>query len=191
MDFFAVNNKRRTVRCFKQIKVKKAAIKKMLDAARKCSSAGNMQQLRYIVVSSKELVNKIFTHTAWGGLVKPMRNPEIGKSAPLVFIAVIAPQHEEYIIHADAGATIQTMQLAAAAQQLGCCWLGAFNRSEVNKILEINNSSNVLYLLAVGYPDETPIMENINGAGSVKYYLDKANRLHVPKLTVDAITEWR
>ena len=67
----------------------------------------------------------------------------------------------------------------------------SFSYREVNKILELNDSSKVLYLLAVGYPDEMPIMENINGAGSAKYYLDKANCLHVPKLTVDAITEWR
>jgi hypothetical protein len=48
----------------------------------------------------------------------------------------------------------------------------------------------VLYLLAVGYPDESPVMENIQADAPTKYFLDKNNRLHVPKYTINAITKW-
>lgn len=190
MELFSVINKRRTTRCFKQIKVKKTAIRKMIDAARKSPSGGNMQRLRYIVATEKQIVNKIFSNTAWAALVKPMRNPEPGKSAPLTFIAIVGPAAGDFILHADAGAAIQGMQLAATAQNLSCCWLGAFNRNEVNQILSIPDSSTVLYLLAVGHPDESPVMENIKADAPTKYFLDKNNRLHVPKYTIDAITEW-
>ena len=35
-----------------------------------------------------------------------------------------------------------------------------------------------------------PVSEDITDPKDVNYYLDDANRLHIPKLTVDAITKW-
>ena len=48
-----------------------------------------------------------------------------------------------------------------------------------------------LYLVALGVPDESPVMENIKEGDSAKYYLDKNDVLHVPKYTVNALTTWK
>jgi len=191
MEFSAVVKGRRTIRRFKQIPVQKSELRVMLDAARLSSSAGNMQPLRYIVIQEPELVSGVFENTACGGLVKPRRNPEPGKTAPLTFIAVVGPRDGSNLMHTDAGAAIQSMILAAYSIGIGCCWIGAFKRENVDKILNLPENRSVIYLVAVGYPDESPVQEDISAGMSEKYYLDDNDVLHVPKFSVDAITDWR
>ena len=38
---------------------------------------------------------------------------------------------------ANAGAAVQSMELAAADTGLGSCWLGAFEKTKVEKILDL------------------------------------------------------
>jgi nitroreductase len=191
MEFGDLLKKRRTVRRFKQVQVFDKDIRYMLEAARQASCGSNVQKLHYIVARDKKLVKDIFDTTAWAGLVSPNRNPEWGKNAPLTFIIVTAPRNVGGVIQANAGAAVQSMELAATDAGLGSCWLGAFEKSKVEKILELPASDEALYLLAVGYPDEEPVQDNIETGESMKYYLDNDDVLHVPKFTVDTITEWR
>ena len=143
-----------------------------------------------MVVKSSDDVKKVFEQTAWAGLVKPRRTPVWGVSAPAAFIAVVGPKDANSMTYADAGAAIQSMQIAAYEKGLGCCWLGAINRQNLHGILGLQEKQEVFFLLAVGVPDEQPVSEDISDPKDVNYYLDDANRLHVPKLTVDAITRW-
>ena len=191
MELSAAVHGRRTVRRFKQVQVRETELRAMLDAARLASSGGNIQPLRYIVIQTPALVSRIFENTAWGGLVRPRRNPEPGKTAPLTFIAVVSPKSGNNTHHADAGAAIQSMTLAAYSLGIGCCWIGAFKRENVDMILELPQDSTVIYLLAAGYPDESPVQEDVGAGMPVNYYLDDNDVLHVPKFTVDAITQWR
>ena len=191
MDILEILKQRRTIRFYKQIDVPKKDLRDMIDAARHASCACNFQTLRYMVVTSQELTEKVFANTAWAGLVKPHRTPVWGVNAARAFIAVYVPEAAKSINHADAGAAICSMQAVAASRGLGCCWLGAINRDNIKAILDMPESSDLLYLLAVGYPAETPVAEDIDDASKVAYYLDGNNTIHVPKLTVDAITLWK
>ncbi|MHB9140065.1 MAG: nitroreductase family protein [Victivallaceae bacterium] len=191
MEFSAVVKGRRTIRRFKQTPVQESDLRTMINAARLSPSGGNVQPLRYVVIRQPELVSMVFENTAWAGLVKPRRNPEPGKTAPLTFIAVVGPRENSNILHADAGAAIQSMMLTAYSAGIGCCWLGAFKRENVDLILNLPEKSSVIYLVAVGYPDESPVQEDIDAGMSEKYYLDDSDVLHVPKFSVDAISEWR
>jgi len=182
--------KRRTVRRFKQKAVSNNEIIELLNAGRLASCGGNMQRIRYIVIKSQDLVKKVFDETAWAALVKPKRNPEWGRNAPLLFVLLTASIKDGNLIHADAGAAIGNMQLCATDIGLGCCWIGAFKKKTVSKILSLPEDREALYLLAVGYPDESPIQEDIDADGSPEYYLDDNDCLHVPKYTVDALSEW-
>ena len=48
------------------------------------------------------------------------------------------------------------MTLAAVAEGLGTCWIGAFLEEEVKRILGIPDGFRVVELLALGYPSEKP-----------------------------------
>jgi FMN reductase [NAD(P)H] len=182
--------KRRTIRRFKQELVTDNEIRELLNAARLASCGGNMQRIRFKAIKNIDIVKKIFDETAWGGLVKPNRNPEWGENAPLSFILLTGPEKGGTLIHADAGAAIENMQLCATEMGIGCCWIGAFKKEPVSEIVSLPEGREALYLVAVGYPDESPVKEDIDTNGSPKYYLDDNDCLHVPKYTVDALTDW-
>ncbi len=190
MDVKDAIRRRRTIRQFKQEKVGKESIMKLIDAARFAPCGGNMQKLRFMVIEKEETVKKIFEQTVWGGHVKPRRNPEWGVSAPLSFILVTSPVNAGQVAVADAGAAIENMLLQAVGMGLGCCWIGAFKVDNVAEILQLSKDLKPVFLLAIGVPAESPLQEDIKEGDDVKYYLDDNNCLHVPKYTVDSITTW-
>jgi FMN reductase [NAD(P)H] len=181
---------RRSIRFFTQQAVPEEILREMIDGARVTSCAGNMQQLRYVVVSTPELAEKVFEQTAWGAMVRPKRNPQWGKTAAPAYIAVLGPSDCAPIVHADAGAAIQSMQLIAHARGLGSCWLGAIQRAALCALLRVSPTQQLLYLLAVGYPGEKPLSEDVAAGSSLRYYLDEQDRLHVPKLCAEDVARW-
>jgi len=188
MDLFMAIQGRRTVRKFEQRPVEKDKIMLLLEAARLASSGGNLQPLRYLVIQNPELVKKLLAVTQWAAQVKPHRDPIPGKTAPLMFIAVTKKAGSNPQV--EAGAAIENLQLAAYGLGLGCCWIGAYDHRQADGILELKDMETI-YLVAVGYPAEVPVLENVGRAGSIKYYLDDHDVLHMPKYRIEAITEWR
>lgn len=181
MNFTEVLNSRRSIRRFKQDKIEDVVLLSLIDAATKAPSAGNSQPLRYFIIREKELLAQIFAQTAWGGHVRPARDPQLGVTAPTAFIAVCTQnQGESASGSADAGAAIQNILLAATDLGLGSCWIGAFNKAKVNELLKLD-SLTAVYLVALGYPAEAPVMERINKGESTKYTLDENDVIHVPK----------
>ncbi len=180
---------RRTVRRFKQIEVPKKDLTYMVDMARRSACTANSQHLRYLVVTDPALVKGLFDLTAWAAYITPRRTPVWGENSPTAFIAVSSPRAGASQ-EVNAGAALQVMTLAAYGIGLGTCWMGAFRREEAAKLLLVPNDRELLYLLAVGFPDETPVSEDIKAGDSVKYYLDDNDQLHVPKLRTEDLIEW-
>lgn len=54
----------------------------------------------------------------------------------------------------EAGAAVTTMMLEAVEMGLGTCWLGAIQRDEIKKLLELDENLNVVYF-ACGRLSET------------------------------------
>ena len=189
MDFEKLSPARRTIRRFQQKNVPAAELRHLIDMARFASCGSNKQRLRYIIMQTPELVKAVFETTRWAGLVAPRRTPVWGKDAPLSFIAVTAPAEANHIIHADAGAAIQTIQLAAWERGIGCCWFASFDPLKVARLVDLPADRQVLYLIAAGFPAESPVTEEaVNG--EVAYYLDENDTLHLPKLPAEEIISW-
>ena len=193
MELQQALKERRTVRKFSQLPIPDEELRALLDAARLASCARNDQRLRYVVVRTPDLVGKIFNFTAWAGSVTPRRDPIPGVTAPTAFIVVTGKKEEadSPLLQTDCGAAIQTIQLAAWEKGIGCCWMGAINRQEIHNILELPDQCAILYIIALGYAAEKPVHDDVDDPGKVKYYLDEDDLLHVPKLTVEAITSWK
>ena len=187
---FAELLKRRTIRQFTQEPLTREDLRAVLNAARLASCASNKQRLRYLVATGPELVNRILPHTAYAALVRPHRDPVPGKSAPVAFIAAVCTCEPGPLLHADAGAAIQSMEFAAWERGIGCCWIGSHKREKIADVLGLEHPDRILYLVALGYPAESPVCEDVGDGAVTNYYLDDKNTLHVPKLTVDAITKW-
>ena len=191
MDFGAILRKRRTIRFFQKKSVAQKHLSAMVEAALHAPSAANNQPLRYTIVRNIDMVQAVFYHTKYAGRVTPRRSPEWNVNAPMAFIAVSAVKNGPQLssmVYADAGAAVMSMLFQAVSENLGACWLGAFNAKEVSNLLEIPESEQLIFLIAVGHPAESPLEEAIQANESVAYYLDEYDRLHVPKYTFEAVT---
>lgn len=138
MDFSEVL-KRRTIRQFTQEPLKKEDLCAILNAARLASCASNKQRLRYLVATESSLVAKILPHTAYAALVQPHRDPVPGRTSPTVFIAVVCNCELGPLLHADAGAAIQSMEFAAWERGIGCCWIGSHKREKIADVLGLEH----------------------------------------------------
>ena len=56
----------------------------------------------------------------------------------------------------DLAIAVEHLALAAAAEGLGTCWVGAFYEDKAREILGIPDTARVVSLLAMGYPAEQP-----------------------------------
>lgn len=193
MELLQVLKERRTVRKFSQKMIPDEELYHLIDMGRLASSGANSQRLRYVVIRTRELVEAVFPLTAWAASVTPRRIPEPGVTAPVAFIAVTAAAElaQDPIVQTDCGAAIQTIQLAAWERGIGCCWMGAVDRKKIHALLELPQETAILYLIALGYAAEKPVSEDTADPGKLKYYLDDNDLLHVPKLNVETLTQWK
>ena len=191
MDVYEAITKRRSIRRFKQDPISKDVLKKLMEAARICPSAANLQPLRYIVVANPRLVKQVFPCTKWAGYITPAGNPPEGEE-PVAYIVVLIdteivsdPNHGLR----DSGAAVENIILAAVEEGIGSCWLGAVNKKKIRELLDIPERFVVDTLVALGYPNEEPLM--IEMTDSIKYFKDETGRLHVPKRKLEDIMEIR
>ena len=179
MDVWQAIRGRRSIRWFKQEPISKVLLVELVEAGRCAPSAANRQPLEFIIVNSEEQRSKIFAQLAWAGYVRPRRDPPAGKQ-PVAYIIVLVNRERALAKFGsvDAAAAIENILLAAQGNQIGSCWLGSIN---------IPDKYDIDSVVALGYPDEQPIMEDCKG-DSIEYYLDDKDTLHVPKRPLPSIT---
>lgn len=171
--------KRRTIRKFKQQRIDNSILEKLVNAARYAPSASNLQPLKYIIVNDPQTTGKVFSNVKWAGYIAPAGNPGENER-PVAFIAILADttiRKSDYQL--DVGAAAQNIFLAALEEGIGTCWMGAIDREKIRQILKIPSEYILDTLIALGYPDESPLTEDENG--SIRYYKDEFGVLHVPK----------
>ena len=176
---------RRTIRKFTQDEVKKETLLSYIDLARLSPSGANLQPLKYAVITEKEKVDAIFPLTKWAGYFGGTYTPEINER-PTAFVLVF---HDESIpggsAEFDAGAAIMTMNLLAEQDGIGCCIMGAIDRTAICKILNVPNGMKLMYALAFGVKGETPKFVDLE-TEDIKYFLENG-QIHVPKRKKDEI----
>jgi nitroreductase len=184
MEFIEIVKTRRSIRRFKPKKIERKILLELLEAARCAPSAANKQPLEYIIINEQENKEKIFEQLAWAGYVRPRRDPAPG-SRPVAYIVILVNSQRalgEYS-NVDAAAAIENIILTAWSKGIGSCWLGSVQREKIRELLGVPEHLEINSVVALGYPDEKPIMEDAkkDDEESLRYYLDDCDRLHVPK----------
>jgi nitroreductase len=179
---------RRTIRRFKQERIDREILKKMIDAARLAPSAANLQPCEYIVVDEPELLEDVFSTLRWAGYIAPKGNPLPGEK-PVAYIIVLINENKAKGATQDAAAAIENMLLLAWSWGIGSCWLGSIDRERLAKILNLPSHCRIDSVLALGYPLEAPVVEEMTD--SIKYWKDEKGTLHVPKRKLETILHWQ
>lgn len=152
MDVYEAIRTRRSVRAYRPDPIPEDVLQRILDAGRMAPSAANKQSWKFVVVRDADLRSR---------LAVAAHNQSFVGEAPVVIVAVgLSPERtmscEVPADPVDLAIAVDHMTLAAAAEGLGTCWIGAFDQNEVRRLLGIPDSCKVIALLPVGYPADQP-----------------------------------
>jgi nitroreductase len=136
MSLYDLIVSRRTVRRFKQDPIPDEIVTRIMEAARQAPSGANIQPLKYIIVQSPDMCEKVFENTAWAGYLKGEGTPKEGEKPVLyVFLLVDTDIRKDGAEH-DCGAAAQNMMLAAWEEGIGSCWIGSLKRDRLKELFE-------------------------------------------------------
>ncbi|MGQ9513985.1 MAG: nitroreductase family protein [Thermoproteota archaeon] len=179
MDVYEAVIGRRTTRRFKQDALSREILLKLVNAARLAPSASNIQPCEYIVVDDSTVAKDVFQTLRWAAYIAPEGNPKEGERPVAYIVVLLNRQKRETGGEVDAAAAIENILLTAYGEGVGSCWIGSVDRENLAKILHVPEHCKIDSVIALGYPAEKPVLEELTG--SVRYWKDKDGVLHVPK----------
>ena len=171
----------RTYRRFDQAKpVPENVLENIMEAARLANSASNRQQLRFLVVKSPEMVEKLFTFTHWAAILpKKLGQPKDGEHPVLFIVPTYEASEKAKWTDVDIGIAETRMTIAAAAEGVGSCILANIERDPIREALGIPASKEIATVVAFGYPTHESHIVDVKD-GEIKYYLDEKKDYCVP-----------
>jgi nitroreductase len=185
MSSYELMLSRRSVRQFKPDPVSRDILKKLVNSARLAPSGANIQPLEFVVIDDEELREKLFPCLKWAAYIAPEGNPKPGCEPTAYVIILVNADVRKSGFERDVGAAVENMILTAWEERIGSCWIASADTNRIQKMLKIPENYKVDSVLALGYPNEDPIIEEMKG--SVKYWKDSKGRLHVPKRRLDDV----
>ncbi len=155
---------RRSIRKFKPDAVDHALIEKIVETASYAPSWKHTQITRYIAVEG-ELKDKIGKESTE---IWPPNGDIIGSAPVLIAVTIIkgrsgyerdgsfsTDRGDGWQMY-DAGVASEAFCLAAYEEGLGTVILGLFDRAKVEALLEIPEDRELVALIPLGYPAESP-----------------------------------
>jgi nitroreductase len=152
MDFLELVNLRYSARSYQSRPVEQDRLDRILEAARLAPSGSNRHPWKLVVVRDAETRRR---------LVAPCANQQFIAQAPVVIAGVgLTPDRVMRCgvpgDPVDVAIAMEHLALAATAEGLGTCWIGAFYQDQVREVLGIPESAKVIELMTLGYPADSP-----------------------------------
>jgi nitroreductase len=185
MDVMDAIQKRRSIRHFKPIEIPDNVLEKLLNAMRLAPSGGNCQPRKFIVVRDKLIKSKVAAACAYRIANGRQVLQDWIAEAPVVIIGC-SVDHESAVgyykdgeviityrsaldaevqgpatglystVETDLAIALDHLTLAATAEGLGSCWIGAINEPKLKEILGIPANIHARLAIVIGYPYEWP-----------------------------------
>jgi nitroreductase len=167
-------------RFYEEIAVDNKTLKELVDFARLSASAVNRQPLKYIISGARDKNALIFSTLHWAGTLKTWPGPAEGER-PAAYILILGDKEIGASFGMDPGIAAQTILLGAVEKGLGGCMLGAVDREDLRKLLNIPPRYEISLVIALGKTKEKIILETMNPGDSYDYWRDNDEVHHVPK----------
>lgn len=151
MDFLELVKARYSVRSYQDRPVDEEVLARILEAVRLAPSGANRQPWRFVVVRNAETRKR---------LVDACNGQSFIGEAPIVIAGCgLMP---ERIMRCgipgdpiDLAIALEHLALAATAEGLGTCWIGAFEQDKVREVLGIPQTARVVEVMTLGYPADS------------------------------------
>lgn len=162
MQVFDAIRYRRSVRKYNSQPIPDDVMDRMLESMRLAPSACNYQPWRFIVVQNEEIRKAV---------AQASHNQMFMAEAPAIIVAVGFPEKaykkmggSGNSVDIDIAIALDHLMLAAAAEELGTCWIGAFDEQAVKDILDVPGNARVVALTPLGYPASAGLLHMIDGS---------------------------
>ena len=150
MSFAKLAKERYSVRSFQDRPIAEEELNQILETGRLAPTAHNYQPQRVFVARRPEVLEKL----------KTVCRCTFG--APTILVVGYDSTRDRKskfnpgfsFGETDAAIVCTHMMLQAADLGIGCCWVGLFNRKEINRVLGLPEEVVVTALLPMGYPAE-------------------------------------
>jgi nitroreductase len=152
MEFYDVIKKRRSIRSYDSERcIDETVLQRILEAGRLAPSACNYQPWRFLLVSSRVMLEKV--HRCY---LSPWFH-----QAPHVLI-ITGRRDKAWIrgydgfnsLHTDLAIAMDHMILAATAEGVATCWICAFEPHLLHDALSLSESEDILAITPLGYPPQ-------------------------------------
>jgi len=183
-DLILANRSRR--RFYENTPVDLDTLKELVDLGRCSASGSNMQPLKYILSCTPDKNAKVFSTLSWAGSLPDWPGPSEGER-PSAYIVILGDTEISRGFGVDHGIAAQSILLGATERDLGGCMLGAVNRENLARLLEIPERYQVLLVVAIGKPGEKVVLETLEEGGDQRYWRDAEQTHHVQKRRLEDI----
>ncbi len=165
-------------------KLDKKTLRGLVDLARNCASAANMQPLKYVICCDDQKNEEIFSCLGWAAYLKDWKGP-VKEERPTGYIVILGDHSIAKKFWCDHGIAAQTILLGARTMGLGGTMFGAVNIKNLKSHLNIADHLEVKLVLALGKPIEEIQIDDLGADGDIKYWRDENQVHHVPKRKLD------
>ena len=174
---------RRSIRKFRPEPVSYNCLKEIVEVSRLYPSGGNLQPVRFAIVSSPALTNAIFADLRWA-----MYLPDFtiaSHERPTAYIILLRDSTVSKKCDYDIGAASTMVMVAAADRGLGSCPIGNFTAQKLSALLNLPEHLQPELVIALGYPaheSQVVPMED-----TVRYAQDETGKFLVPKWSAEDV----
>lgn len=152
MEFYEVLRIRRSIRKYKDTPVEEAKIDRILEAVRLAPSAKNIQPWNFLVIRDESVRRAL----------REAYPRDWFSAAPVIICACGEPakawvrRDGKSYLDVDVAIAFEHLILAAAAEGLGTCWIGAFDPAAVKRVLGLPAGVEPIAMTPLGTADEEP-----------------------------------
>lgn len=178
MELLECIKQRRSIRKFKEDKVSGDVIKELVESAKYAPSWKNTQVTRYYAITNEGIKEKISESV-------PNFNQEATSGAPVIVVSTVVKLRSGYTREGefdtpkgkgwqmyDCGLSNMIFCLAAKELGLGTVIMGYYDEEVVTQAIGVPETEEVISVIALGYPEEEPIMPKRKGADIILNILD-------------------
>jgi len=148
MDALEAIRKRRSVREYTGDAIPREDLENVVDAARLAPTGWNRQPWDFIVITDKEMIQKLKVASQWM------------EKAGAIIAVVLDPSSRWWI--EDGAAAIENILIASTALGYGSCWLEGYTlplEEEFKQLLGVPKDKRLLTLVPIGVAVEWPTVE--------------------------------
>jgi len=155
MELLEIIKSRRSIRAFQKKEIPTEMIEQLKEALIWAPSAGNLQSRKFYFVFNQQIKEQI---------AEAALNQDFIARAPLVVVCCAdkriksryGQRGENLYMICDVAASLQNLLLLVHQLGLGAVWIGAFDETQVAKILNCPDYLRPIAIVPIGFPAETP-----------------------------------